>query len=64
LTLRFSWPLPVATTDLRDPPLVLGDDPRAAFVGDAEERALELARDPLQVLRPVLHARGVVRSGR
>ena len=48
--------------DLGDPALVLGDDPRAALVRDAEERALELARDPLQVLRPLLHACGVVRQ--
>ena len=40
--------------DLGNPALVLGDDPRAALVRDAEERALELARDPLQVLGPVL----------
>ena len=50
--------------DLGDPALVLGDDPLAALVRDAEQRALELARDPLQVLRPVLHARGVVGSER
>ena len=50
--------------DLGDPALVLGDDPLAALVRDAEQRALELARDPLQVLGPVLHARGVVGSGR
>jgi hypothetical protein len=35
-----------------------------AFVRDVEQRALELAGDPLQVFRPVLHARGVIRSGR
>ena len=50
--------------DLRDPPLVLGDDPLAALVRDVEELALELARDPLQVLRPALHACGVVGSRR
>ena len=50
--------------DLGDPALVLGDDPRAALMRDGEQRALELARDPLQVLRPVLHACGVVRRGR
>jgi hypothetical protein len=50
--------------DLGDPPLVLGDDPRAALVRDAEERAFELARDPLQILRPLLHTRGVVGSRR
>ena len=50
--------------DLGDPALVLGDDPLAALVRDAEQRALELARDPLQVLGPVLHACGVVGSGR
>jgi len=49
--------------DLGEPPLVLGDDPLAALVRDVEERALELARDPLQALRPVLHACGVVGSG-
>jgi hypothetical protein len=32
---------------------VLGDDPRAALMRNAEQRALELARDPLQVLRPI-----------
>jgi hypothetical protein len=42
--------------DLGDPALVLGDDPRAALVRDAEQRALELAGDPLQVLGPLLHA--------
>jgi hypothetical protein len=36
--------------DLGDPPLMLGDDPLAPLVRDAEQRALELARDPLQVL--------------
>jgi hypothetical protein len=50
--------------DLGDPALVLGDDPLAALVRDVEQRPLELPRDPLQVLRPVLHARGVVGSGR
>ena len=49
--------------DLGCPPLVLGDDPRAALVRDAEERAFELARDPLQVLGAVLDACGVVESG-
>ena len=49
--------------DLGDPALVLGDDPIAALMGDAEQRALELARDPLQVLGPVLHPRGVVGRG-
>jgi hypothetical protein len=33
-------------------------------VRDAEEGALELARDPFEILRPVLHARGVVGSRR
>jgi hypothetical protein len=42
---------------------VLGDNPRAALVGNAEQRALELTRDPLQILCPVPHARGVVGSG-
>jgi hypothetical protein len=50
--------------DLGDPALVLGDGPCAALVRDAEQRALELARHPLQVLGPVLHARGVVGSER
>jgi hypothetical protein len=50
--------------DLGNPPLVLGDGARAALVRDAEQRALELARDPLQVLRPVLHACSVVGSRR
>jgi trehalose 6-phosphate synthase len=42
--------------DLSDTALVLGEDSVAALVRDVEQRALELARDPLQVLRPVLHA--------
>jgi hypothetical protein len=50
--------------DLGDTALVLRDDPRAAVVRDAEQRALELTRDPLQVLRPLLYARGVLGSGR
>jgi hypothetical protein len=50
--------------DLGDPALVLGDDPLAALVSDAEQRALELARNPLQVFRPVLHACCVVGGGR
>ena len=36
----------------------------AALMGDVEERAFEFARDPLQVLGPVLHACGVVGAGR
>jgi hypothetical protein len=50
--------------DLGDPPLVLGDDPRAARMRDVEQGVLELACDPLQVLRPILHARSIVRGGR
>jgi hypothetical protein len=50
--------------DLGDPALVLGYDAIAALVHDVEERALELARDPLQVLGAILHTRGVVGSGR
>jgi hypothetical protein len=49
--------------DLGDPALMLGDDPLAPFVRDAEQRTLELAREPLQALRSVLHARRVVGSG-
>jgi hypothetical protein len=49
--------------DLGEPALVLGDDPRAALVRDVEQRALELARKPLQVLGPLLHARGIVGGG-
>ena len=49
--------------DLGDPALVLGDDPCTALVRDAEERALELSRDPLQLLGPVLDAGRVVGSG-
>jgi hypothetical protein len=49
--------------DLSDTALVLRDDPLAALVGDVEQRALEFARDPLQVLRPVPHACCVVGSG-
>jgi hypothetical protein len=37
--------------DLHDTALVLGADSLAALVRDAEQRALELARDPLQVFR-------------
>jgi hypothetical protein len=50
--------------DLSDTALVLRDDSRAAVVRDAEQRALELACNPLQVLRPLLYARGVLGSGR
>jgi hypothetical protein len=43
--------------DLGDPALVLGNDPLAALVRDVEQRALELACDPLQVLpRPLASA--------
>jgi hypothetical protein len=50
--------------DLGDSPLVLGDDPLTPLVRDVEQRALQLARNPFQALRPVLHAGRVVRSGR
>jgi hypothetical protein len=50
--------------DFDQPPFVLGDDPLAALARDVEQRTLELARDPLQVVRPVLHARGIIGSER
>ena len=50
--------------DLGDPALVLGDDPRAALVRDAEERTLKLLLEALQPLGPVLDGGRVVGSGR
>ena len=50
--------------DLRDPALVLGDDPLAALVRDAEQRALQALLDALQPFGPVLDASRVIGSRR